>query len=76
MARVNIYLPDDLAAQAKAADLNLSALAQDAVRRSLGARSTDAWLATLTPAQSDLPTHDAVIDALDDVRAQSPTRHG
>lgn len=33
MARLNVYLPDDLAAQAKAAGLNLSAVTQEAVKR-------------------------------------------
>ena len=44
MARVNVYLPDDLALQARAANLNLSGLTQDAVRRALAARRTDTWL--------------------------------
>jgi post-segregation antitoxin (ccd killing protein) len=44
MARVNVYLPDDLAGAARGAGLNVSALTQDAVRRALAARRTDAWL--------------------------------
>jgi post-segregation antitoxin (ccd killing protein) len=44
MARVNVYLPDELAREARAADLNVSGLTQDAVRRALSARRTDAWL--------------------------------
>jgi len=76
VARLNVYLPDDLAAEAKKAGLNLSAVTQDAVRRSLAARSTDAWLATLGPALSPRVTHDHVLDALDAVRDEPPTRHG
>ena len=44
MARVNIYVPDELAREARAAGLNLSGLTQEAIRRALSARRTDAWL--------------------------------
>lgn len=47
MARVNVYLPDELAAGARTAELNVSALTQDAVRQALAARATDAWLDSL-----------------------------
>jgi post-segregation antitoxin (ccd killing protein) len=47
MARVNVYLPDDLAAQAKRARLNVSAITQDAIRSTLAASATDTWLAEL-----------------------------
>ena len=76
VTRLSVYLPDDLAAEAKKAGLNLSAVTQDAVRRSLAARSTDAWLATLEPALSPSVTHDHVLDALDAGRDEPPTRHG
>lgn len=76
VARLNVYLPDELAAQAKAAGLNLSAVTQDAVRRSLSGRSTDAWLATLGPPATGPVGHDEALDALDAVREESPTRHG
>jgi len=77
MARLNVYLPDDLAAEVRDAGLNLSAVTQDDARRSLAARSTDAWLATLRrPAASARVTHDQALDALDAVREERPTRHG
>lgn len=76
VTRLNVYLPDDLAAEAKKAGLNLSAVTQDAVRRLLAARSTDAWLAALEPAVSQRVTHDHVLDALDAARDEPPTRHG
>lgn len=76
MARLNIYLPDELAANAREAGLNLSALAQEAVKRSLGARSTDAWLATLEPAPSSSVIHDRALEALDAVRDEPSTHHG
>jgi len=44
MARINVYLPDDLASEARGAGLNVSALTQDAVRQALNARRTDTWL--------------------------------
>jgi post-segregation antitoxin (ccd killing protein) len=47
MARVNVYLPDDLAAAAKAADLNVSSLTQDALRKALAAANLNRWLADL-----------------------------
>jgi len=44
MARINVYLPDDLAALARAAQLNVSGLTQEAVRAALAASATDDWL--------------------------------
>jgi len=76
VARLNVYLPDELAAEAKEAGLNLSAVTQDAVRRSLAARSTDAWLAMLRPTRSQRVDHDDALEALDAARDEPPTRHG
>ena len=47
MARVNVSLPDDLAAAAKAADLNVSSLTQNALRKALAAANLDRWLADI-----------------------------
>ncbi|MEX2322934.1 MAG: type II toxin-antitoxin system CcdA family antitoxin [Acidimicrobiia bacterium] len=44
MARVNVYLPDELAEQAKAASLNVSALTQEAVRSALQVQQVNEWL--------------------------------
>ncbi len=76
MARLNVYLPDKLAEQARAAGLNLSALAQDAVRRSLASRSTDAWLSTISAAPGAAVSSADVLQALDEVREEPLTRHG
>ena len=76
VTRLSVYLPDDLAAEAKKAGLNLSAVTQEAVRRSLAARSTEAWLATIESTVSHRVTHDHVLDALDAERDEPPTRHG
>ena len=75
VTRVNVYLPDDLAREAKKAGLNLSAVTQEAVRQVLAARSTDAWLATLTTSPSAQVPHDRALEALD-VARDEPTRHG
>lgn len=64
IARVNVYLPDDLAKRAKKAGLNVSGLTQDAIRSALTADQTTEWLGrvgNLTPTGA---THDAVMSAL------------
>lgn len=77
VARLNVYLPDDLAEEAKKAGLNLSAVTQEAVRRSLASRSTDAWLAALrAPTPSGRVPHDRALEALDAARDEARTRHG
>lgn len=77
VTRLNVYLPDELAAEAKEAGLNLSAVTQEAVRRTLAKRSTDAWLATVATASStQRVSHDRALDALDAARDEAPTRHG
>ncbi len=75
MPRVNVYLPDDLAAAARAAGLNLSSLTQEAIRRELGGRTTDAWLATLDPPSVPV-SHEDALTALDAEREEPATRHG
>ncbi len=76
MARVNVYLPDELAAAARAAEVNLSAVVQDAVRALLDRRSTDAWLDALPLGAERRTSHDEVLSALDAARDDPPTRHG
>ncbi len=75
MARVNIYLPDDLAAAVRTAGINLSSLTQDAIRRELAGRTTDVWLATLDATRAPVP-HDTALAALDAAREEPATRHG
>lgn len=77
VTRLNVYLPDDLAAEAKKAGLNLSAVTQEAVRRTLAERSTDAWLATVASTPSaERVHHDSALTALDAAREEATTRHG
>ncbi|WP_423917185.1 type II toxin-antitoxin system CcdA family antitoxin [Candidatus Poriferisodalis sp.] len=69
MARVNVYLPDDLAANARAADLNVSGLAQAAIQRALDDHSLDLWLdevAALPPTGIDEATAHAAVAAAKD----------
>ena len=53
---VSLHLPDDLVEQARAADLDISGLAQDAIRRALDAHAVNEWLddlASLKPIDVD-----------------------
>ncbi len=70
MARVNVYLPDELAREARAAGLNVSRIAQDALSSSLAHSDTDRWLERLERLpQANIP-HATVIEALDEARAE------
>lgn len=67
MARINVYVPDDLAERARARGLNVSALTQAAISAELGRSATDQWLSGL----SGSPTaarHDDVLAAIDAAR--------
>ena len=76
MARVNIYLPDDLAADAKAAGLNVSQVAQEALRAELSGRRTTAWLADVRRLPATDVSHDDALAALDAARSESEQRGG
>jgi len=70
MARVNVYLPDELAASAREAGLNISGLTQDAVQDALAAVSTDRWLDRLEHRQRHNIAHERVLKALADARSE------
>ncbi len=74
MARVNIYLPDELAAQARAAELNVSGIAQQGLRDELARADIDRWLETLDRCPPVNVTTDQVLRALDQVREESGDR--
>lgn len=74
MARVNIYLPDELAERARASDVNVSAIAQDALRRELEAMTLESWLDGLHELGAVCVTHDAALSALDEARDEFGTR--
>jgi post-segregation antitoxin (ccd killing protein) len=65
MARVNVYLPNDLASEAKAAGLNISNVTQQALRSALAARSTDGWLDGLASMPSTRVDHAKVAEAVE-----------
>ena len=67
MARLNVYVPDDLAERARRAGLNVSALAQAAILAELDHHATAAWLAAL-PRPRRRTSHEAVLTALDAAR--------
>lgn len=67
MARLNVYVPDDLAERARDRGLNVSALTQAAIRAELENSATDAWLGELG-ARSTGVRHDDVLDAIDSAR--------
>lgn len=77
MARLNVYLPDDLAERARAAKLNLSALTQSAVEAELSRRAGLEWLSRLAdlPAPAVRVRHDEVIAAVDAAREELDDRH-
>lgn len=70
MARVNVWIPDELADRARSAGLNVSALAQSAIASELECQATDAWLDTLPDQRTRPTTHAAAMTALDDARAE------
>ena len=70
MARVNVYLPDELAARAREAGLNISGIAQEALRGALAAGETDRWLGRIAGLpRAEIP-HEHVIGALDAAREE------
>lgn len=49
MATFNVYVPDELAERARAANVNVSAVVQVALADELDRRTTNAWLDELPP---------------------------
>ena len=68
MARVNVYLPDELADRARDAGLNVSSLTQEAVRSALAANTTGEWVGKVVALSPTGVEHEAVIAALDDAK--------
>jgi post-segregation antitoxin (ccd killing protein) len=67
MARLNVYVPDELAERARRAGLNVSALAQAAIVAELDQLETAAWLDAL-PRPAHRTSHRAALTALDAAR--------
>ena len=74
MARINVYLPDDLARAAREEDLNVSALTQRAVREALAATATDRWLASIPRHGRSTVTSEEVVAAVHAARDEMGTR--
>jgi post-segregation antitoxin (ccd killing protein) len=70
MARVNVYLPDQLAREARAAGLNISQVAQAALSSTLEHSETDRWLDRLERLPRTDVRHQSVLDAIDEARAE------
>jgi len=71
MARVNIYLPDDLAREAKSAGLNVSKITQEALRTALASRRVAAWLDDIARLPPTGITHEQAMAALDEARREA-----
>ncbi len=75
MPRVNIYLPDDLAEQAKLAGMNVSQVAQDALREQLRRQRMSDWVGRVSKRPPTGVSHNQVIGALHAVRENMGTRN-
>jgi post-segregation antitoxin (ccd killing protein) len=64
MARLNVYLPDELAERARAAKLNLSALTQAAVEAELSRSAGLEWLAQVAALPATGVEHREVVAAV------------
>jgi len=67
MARLNVYVPDELAEQARSRGLNVSALTQAAISEELRRTSLSEWLDSLPKLRRPVDP-DAVRAALDAAR--------
>ena len=70
MARINVYLPDDLADAAHAADLNISSLTQAAIRRELERTELQEWIQVVSRRPQTGVSHDAVHEAVNAAREE------
>lgn len=64
MARVNVYLPDDLAARAREAGVNVSAVTRAALEAELASGGAAAWLARAADLAAPGVTHEDALTAL------------
>ncbi len=76
MARLNVYVPDDLAERAREAGLNVSRLTQLAIEGALGVVATNAWLDALPPLGGTGVSHEDAMRALDEAREELGDRGG
>ena len=69
MARVNVYLPDELIEEARAAGLNVSSVAQRALRQELTLHRSDEWLERVKGLPRTSVEHSQAVDAIDAARS-------
>lgn len=67
MARLNVYVPEELAERARAANMNVSALVQSVLADELDRQATDAWLDGLGTRRGS-GSHEAGLAALEAAR--------
>lgn len=65
IARLNVYLPDELAEAIRPLDWNLSNLLQSAVRERLDRQRLDTWLSELKHSPSGAAVHGQTLAALE-----------
>lgn len=70
IARVNVYLPDELAHQVKKAGINVSNVAQEALRLTLAERSVNDWLDGLARLPPTGINHEDALAALREARRE------
>jgi post-segregation antitoxin (ccd killing protein) len=75
MARVNVYLPDELADRARAAGLNVSAVTRSALEAELAGGAASEWLARIAELPALPVEHDEVIEALAAAREELSREH-
>jgi post-segregation antitoxin (ccd killing protein) len=68
MARVNVYLPDDLAEQARPAGVNISGITQAALHSALAVLDTERWLDRVDRLPRTEVAHERVLGAINDAR--------
>lgn len=67
MARLNVYVPDELAERARGAGLNVSAVTQAALAAELERHSLADWLTAL-PTPTGVVSHQSALAVLDEAR--------
>lgn len=70
MSRLCIYLPDELAEEAKKAGLNISSITQEAIRSALSAQQLTSWQQQVSKLDTPGISHQAVIEAVESAKAE------
>ena len=68
MPKVSIYLPDDLYARARAHDLPLSSLAQEAIEAALASDANAAWIERMRSRPRGIDMVINTADVMDEVK--------